>query len=115
MTKALNRAIDELSLLLRSNNPLLPSKRNRPRSLLLLPLLLLPLKRKQGLSFQLAVFHPYRALPALVEGARLRAKAAGVPPQPERIMALHDAARAALDDILVRDGRIQGKRTQEKP
>ncbi|CAM9791867.1 unnamed protein product [Pylaiella littoralis] len=56
---------------------------------------------QQGLSFQLAVFHPYRALPALVEGARLRAKAAGVPPQPERIMALHDAARAALDDILV--------------
>eukprot|EP00752_Nemacystus_decipiens_P003022 g2802.t1 len=55
----------------------------------------------QGLSFHLAVFHPYRALPALVEGARLRAKAAGIPPQPDRIMALHDGTRAALDDILV--------------
>lgn len=60
--------------------------------------------RKQGLSFHLAVFHPYRALPALVEGARLRAKAAGIPPQPDRIMALHDGTRAALDDILVRGG-----------
>ncbi|CAN0603712.1 unnamed protein product, partial [Ectocarpus sp. 12 AP-2014] len=56
----------------------------------------------QGLSFHLAVFHPYRALPALVEGARLKAKTEGIPPQPERIMALHDGARAALDDILVR-------------
>ncbi len=62
------------------------------------------LVHEQGLSFHLAVFHPYRALPALVEGARLKAKAAGVPPQPERIMALHDGARAALDDILVRVG-----------
>ncbi|CAM9886635.1 unnamed protein product [Ectocarpus fasciculatus] len=57
----------------------------------------------QGLSFHLAVFHPYRALPALVEGARLKAKTEGIPPQPERIMALHDGARAALDDILVTD------------
>lgn len=57
---------------------------------------------KQGLSFHLAVFHPYRALPALVEGARLRAKAAGIPLQPDRILALHDEARSALDDILVR-------------
>ncbi|CAM9431375.1 unnamed protein product [Ectocarpus sp. 8 AP-2014] len=57
----------------------------------------------QGLSFHLAVFHPYRALPALVEGARLKAKTEGIPPQPERIMALHDGARAALDDIVVTD------------
>eukprot|EP00904_Undaria_pinnatifida_P004260 jgi/Undpi1/13835/HiC_scaffold_9.g03486.m1 len=57
----------------------------------------------QGLSFHLAVFHPYRALPALVEGARLRAKAAGIPPHPERILALHDKTRSALDDILVTD------------
>lgn len=60
----------------------------------------------QGLSFHLAVFHPYGALPALVEGARLRAKAAGIPPQPDRIMALHDGTRAALDDILVRERRL---------
>ena len=34
----------------------------------------------------------------------MRAKAAGIPPQPDRIMALHDGTRAALDDILVREG-----------
>lgn len=56
------------------------------------------------------MFHPYRALPALVEGARLKAKATGIPPQPERIMALHDGARAALDDILVSGKRQEAER-----
>lgn len=78
----------------------------RPRSPPFLSLVLLYFELIQGLSFHLAVFHPYRALPALVEGARLRAKAAGIPPQPDRIMALHDGARAALDDILVREGEL---------
>lgn len=55
----------------------------------------------QGLSFHLAVFHPYRALPALLEGARLRAKSEGIAPHADRMVALHDGARAALDDILV--------------
>ncbi|CAM9948036.1 unnamed protein product [Ascophyllum nodosum] len=57
----------------------------------------------RGLSFHLAVFHPYRALPALLEGARLKAKAEGILPPTDRIVALHDGARAALDDILVTD------------
>ncbi|CAM9953666.1 unnamed protein product [Choristocarpus tenellus] len=56
----------------------------------------------QGLNFHLAVFHPYRAVPALVEGARLAAKeATGVSPPADLVKELHDRSRQALDDVLV--------------
>lgn len=64
---------------------------------------------EQGLSFQLAVFHPYRALRGLVDGAQAKANVLlkNVDPkeQKEKTKALHDGARDAVDDMMVRRKR----------